>query len=273
MTKKPHQNAVIFLSVGSPVFARIKDKRGNISAESRREFVKIQLLDDLYLNFKDRRHAFLEQCRCHIPDLNQDATSLNHAYTLISTHFEVGRRAKGGNVFNKLYYAERSGDYLSLGKLRISILASVLPTAASPESKQGNADLTAIAHILTGVLFDEALFVKLVHQTVDLCVQRERSTRAFGLRREAGMFFPFYKYLFGRFRTSLQSMNIDLLKDRWGGKPDQFIAGCWSGYYLNEVNWLVASENGFSKMIVDAAYDKDKGEAMSKLNNWSSTQG
>lgn len=45
----------------------------------------------------------LVDCPCQIASLNQQAVSLNHAFTIISTAFETKRRSHSGNVFSRVY--------------------------------------------------------------------------------------------------------------------------------------------------------------------------
>ena len=72
--------------------------------------VEIFLEQDLMLRLRGTKHATFEPCVCRVPALHgrlvedEHPTSLNHAYTLISTHFEPHRQAKGGNVFDRVFY-------------------------------------------------------------------------------------------------------------------------------------------------------------------------
>jgi hypothetical protein len=67
------------------------------------KFVEIRLDKALMLKFRGTKPPVLLDCACHIPSLKQDAQSLNHAYTLISTAFEPHRRSHAGNVFLKVF--------------------------------------------------------------------------------------------------------------------------------------------------------------------------
>ena len=68
-------------------------------------FVEIELIDDLLIILRGTKKATLSRCKCTIPILNnQEANSLNHAYTLISQEFEKHRISHSGNVFKDIYY-------------------------------------------------------------------------------------------------------------------------------------------------------------------------
>ncbi len=71
--------------------------------------VEFILLTKQHLRIRPGREANLLDCACEIPslkELNIDPTakSINHAYKLISTHFEPHRRSSTGNVFDKVYF-------------------------------------------------------------------------------------------------------------------------------------------------------------------------
>jgi len=68
-------------------------------------FVEIKLIDDLLIILRGTKKSTLSRCKCIIPVLNnQEANSLNHAYTLISQEFEKHRISHNGNVFKDIYY-------------------------------------------------------------------------------------------------------------------------------------------------------------------------
>jgi len=72
--------------------------------------VEIFLEQELMLRLRGTKHATFEPCVCRVPALqgklseDEHPTSVNHAYILISTHFEPHRQAKGGNVFDRVFY-------------------------------------------------------------------------------------------------------------------------------------------------------------------------
>ncbi|NOQ63965.1 MAG: hypothetical protein GQ582_05585 [Methyloprofundus sp.] len=82
------------------------------------EFVEIKLLDNLIITLRGTKKATLNRCYCIIPILNnQQAYSLNHAYTVISEAFEKHRISHSGNVFKDVYYKENS-KWLPIASLR-----------------------------------------------------------------------------------------------------------------------------------------------------------
>ena len=87
--------------------------------------VEIFLEQELMLRLRGTKHATFEPCVCRVPALqgklseDEHPTSVNHAYTLISTHFEPHRQAKGGNVFDRVfYYSEPHQVWQPLSHLR-----------------------------------------------------------------------------------------------------------------------------------------------------------
>ena len=65
--------------------------------------IQVQLLEDLRLVLRGAKSAQLCPCRCWIPVLEMEAGSLNQAYTVLSTEFEVQRLTHGGNAFRQVY--------------------------------------------------------------------------------------------------------------------------------------------------------------------------
>lgn len=67
-------------------------------------FVKVRLLESLYLQLRGSKKSVLRDVNCYIPSIKKEAKSLNNAYTLISEEFEPHRRSHAGNIFSKCYY-------------------------------------------------------------------------------------------------------------------------------------------------------------------------
>jgi hypothetical protein len=89
--------------------------------------VEITLIDDLKIRLRPGREATLMDVSCSSPFLQgrEDppaAVSINHAYSLISTHFEPHRKSNTGNVFDKVFYQRNgAGNWMSLRTLRDEI--------------------------------------------------------------------------------------------------------------------------------------------------------
>lgn len=67
-------------------------------------FVKVRLLESLYLQLRGSKKSVLRDVNCYILSIKKEAKSLNNAYTLISEEFEPHRRSHAGNIFSKCYY-------------------------------------------------------------------------------------------------------------------------------------------------------------------------
>ena len=88
-----------------------------IAGESNLRFAPIQIDEDLTLVLHAGKDARLNECPCTLPNLKQEARSVNHAYTLLSRHFETGRRSSGGNVFLRILFDD-DGTWRPLKDLR-----------------------------------------------------------------------------------------------------------------------------------------------------------
>jgi hypothetical protein len=81
-------------------------------------YVEVFLREPLLLWHRGTKSSALCPCKCFIPALEMEATSLNHAYTLISKKYETKRQANTGNVFRKAYYRDEHGHWQMLERLR-----------------------------------------------------------------------------------------------------------------------------------------------------------
>lgn len=72
-------------------------------------FVKVRLEEPLRLWHRGTKLSQLNPCKAFIVDLNEKATSLNHAYTIASKKFETKRTSNTGNVFKHVYYKGKHG--------------------------------------------------------------------------------------------------------------------------------------------------------------------
>jgi len=68
------------------------------------KYVEIIILEPLYLVLRGAKHPRLENARCTVPILNAEASSLNHAYTMLSQEFEKNRISHVSNVFSTIYF-------------------------------------------------------------------------------------------------------------------------------------------------------------------------
>jgi hypothetical protein len=69
-----------------------------------RKFSVVIIKEPLNLVLRASKRPRLDVVRCNIPALDSDATSLNHAYTLLSQEFERDRISHVSNVFNTVYF-------------------------------------------------------------------------------------------------------------------------------------------------------------------------
>jgi hypothetical protein len=80
--------------------------------------VEIILLEDLELSARVHGGRRLCSCRCHIPYLDTEARSLNHALSLVSRRFEPGRVSSSVNSFKQIYVQDEGKHWCRLEELR-----------------------------------------------------------------------------------------------------------------------------------------------------------
>jgi len=82
-------------------------------------FVEIILKENLNIKLRSTKKGELDDCKCCIPAMpEQEAKSVNHAYTIISQHYETHRRSHSGNVFDKVYLWNNKKIVMPLKNLR-----------------------------------------------------------------------------------------------------------------------------------------------------------
>ena len=84
-----------------------------------RKFAEVVTEEPLNLLLRASKRPKLATVRCEIPVLKAGATSLNHAYTLLSQVYEKDRISHVSNVFNTVYFQHpHHKEYLPLGYIR-----------------------------------------------------------------------------------------------------------------------------------------------------------
>ena len=99
--------------------------------------VEVRLQDDLYIRIRGDQEARLEKCRCLIPALNKEATSINHAFTLVSEAYETQRLSHTGNVFDRAYALFTPRVWRPLDDFRIKAIADSLEKKNTSASAAG----------------------------------------------------------------------------------------------------------------------------------------
>ena len=79
--------------------------------------VEVVLSEEMKILMRGTKSAQLMSCKCTIPSLKLDATSINHAYTIASQAYEPNRQGHTGNVFAKVFFS-KDGRLLPLKELR-----------------------------------------------------------------------------------------------------------------------------------------------------------
>jgi len=124
------QGSVVLLgvsphSVGDPKAPGLINPQ-QIGVQTEYWLVEVRLEQDLYIRIRGDQEAKLESCRCVIPALRLEATSINHAFTLISEAYETKRLSHTGNVFERAYTPVGPKRWQTLDDLRIKAIAQSL---------------------------------------------------------------------------------------------------------------------------------------------------
>lgn len=85
-------------------------------------YVPLTLQEVLHLKMRSGKRGHLTPVRCRIepllPEFPAEASSLNHAYTLLSEVLETRRKSHTANVFERARYRNDQGEWHPLGELR-----------------------------------------------------------------------------------------------------------------------------------------------------------
>src|SRR6476660_7891819 len=93
--------------------------------------VEVHLVQDLSIRIRGDHEARLEKCRCAIPALKRKASSINHAFTVVSEAYETQRLSHTGNVFERAYTWVEPGGWRTLDQLRLSAIGEVGESATA----------------------------------------------------------------------------------------------------------------------------------------------
>jgi len=125
-------------SVGDPKALGLICNPQEIGVQTEYWLVEVRLKQDLKIRIRGDREAKLEPCSCLIPSLEREATSVNHAFTLISETYETERLSHTGNVFERAYTPVGPKRWQTLDDLRIKVIAQSLQRKLEfPASKDG----------------------------------------------------------------------------------------------------------------------------------------
>jgi hypothetical protein len=125
-------------SVGDPKAVGLICNPQEIGVQTEYWLVEVRLKQDLKIRIRGDQEARLEPCGCLIPSLEREATSVNHALTLISETYETERLSHTGNVFERAYTPVGPKRWQTLDDLRIKAIAQSLQKKLEfPASKDG----------------------------------------------------------------------------------------------------------------------------------------
>jgi hypothetical protein len=86
--------------------------------------VEVRLEQDLRIRIRGDQEARLEKCKCLIPALKREASSVNHAFTLASEAYETERLSHTGNVFERAYTQVEPAGWRTLDEIRVSVISN-----------------------------------------------------------------------------------------------------------------------------------------------------
>lgn len=125
-------------SVGDPKALGLICNPQEIGVQTEYWLVEVRLKQDLKIRIRGDQEAKLEPCSCLIPSLEREATSVNHAFTLISETYETERLSHTGNVFERAYTPVGPKRWQTLDDLRIKAISQSLQRKLEfPASKDG----------------------------------------------------------------------------------------------------------------------------------------
>ena len=125
-------------SVGDPKALGLISNPQEIGVQTEYWLIEVRLKQDLKIRIRGDQEAKLEPCSCLIPSLKREATSINHAFTLISETYETERLSHTGNVFERAYTLVGPKRWQTLDDLRIKAIAQSLQRKLEfPASKEG----------------------------------------------------------------------------------------------------------------------------------------
>jgi hypothetical protein len=125
-------------SVGDPKAVGLICNPQEIGVQTEYWLVEVRLKQELKIRIRGDQEARLEPCSCLIPSLEREATSVNHAFTLISERYETGRLSHTGNVFERSYTPVGPKRWQTLDDLRIKAIAQSLQRKLEfPANKDG----------------------------------------------------------------------------------------------------------------------------------------
>jgi len=117
-----------FLKKGTVLLARLskKSQNGNgllkmveVFPPTQGLYAFIKLEEDLEIELRGTKNPELCSCECSMPTLEgAEASSVNHAYTLLSEQFEKHRKTHTGNVFNLVYVQNKNQEWVRLKEFR-----------------------------------------------------------------------------------------------------------------------------------------------------------
>lgn len=91
--------------------------------------IEVHLEQDLSIRIRGDQEARLEKCKCVIPALRREASSVNHAFTLVSEAYETQRLSHTGNVFERAYTWVEPAGWRTLAELRLRVIADHVAAA------------------------------------------------------------------------------------------------------------------------------------------------
>lgn len=96
----------LFVEINIKYFEKIDEDLQKFIITDRYHFIEIILQEIQKLKLRGTKKPQLLSAKCYIPALGKVASSLNHAYSLISQAYEIERISHIGNVFKKVYYCD-----------------------------------------------------------------------------------------------------------------------------------------------------------------------
>jgi hypothetical protein len=117
--------------VGNPTAEGLLREPEKMKLKTEYWLVEVHLDQDLCIRIRGDQEARLEKCKCMISALKREASSINHAFTIVSEAYETQRLSHTGNVFERAYTWIEPTGWKTLDQLRLDAIAELLTRSRS----------------------------------------------------------------------------------------------------------------------------------------------
>ncbi len=100
--------------------------------------------------------------------------------------------------------------------------------------------------LLQQVTLDIRIVNELIERAVNVCLEQMRTSRQSDYDR--ALFWELYKRIADEFVSAFARFDLDSIPFRWCDRPEIYFAGLWKGYFMNEIDDLIANDEQFTDL-------------------------